>query len=197
MKKIFLTAIFLITPVLILNANYNVINKIQSRMKKIKIIKINKIQKKIIKKFKTTIISKGSIKLVKPGKIILNYHTPIRINISVNKDSVSIYNVKTKNKKNINLNSMPSLKSLFYNMFFWFSDKKPQIKKDFIYKIQNLSSEYKFTLYPKKLQIREILKKITINFSKHSLLIKKIKLWENKSNDTTEIIFYKIKTKNG
>jgi outer membrane lipoprotein carrier protein len=187
------TLIFLLTlsALFVYSAPEDILKSIQQKMSRANTITADFIQIKKSDIFRSSIKSYGKFYMKKPSLLRWEFLKPVKSLLIINKNDLIISDDSGVRK--IDISSASSIKSVLYNIFFWFDNTKSKLNNNFHVKSQENRLYYTINLKPKSKSIKKFFSKIIISFLKTSGVIKKIVLKESVTSDSVTITFSNIK----
>jgi len=148
------------------------------------------IQEKELSLFKSKLVIKGRIYLLKPSKIIWRVNEPMKYSVLITDKFLRQWDEETKQVQEIKFDKNPVLKIVFQYLNGWFSGDYTVFLKD--YEVRILQKEpSKLEFVPKgKSAIKKIISKISICLQQDARYLKWIKI-QHVGNDVTTIYFSK------
>jgi len=174
-----------------INNTENVNKKINNFSKSIKTLKSNFVQEKYLSVLEKPLISNGKFAFKKQNKILWQYTNPINYTIAINNGTFVIKDEQKTSKYDIESN--PVFKQI--NELILSSIKGDIINNNnFELNFFENKNLYLAIMIPKNPNLKKIISKIEMSFSKKDFSVEKVKMIE--TNEDYTIIRFKNKQKN-
>ncbi|MFH2046187.1 MAG: outer membrane lipoprotein carrier protein LolA [Pseudomonadota bacterium] len=165
-----------------------VLQRLETKMAKIKTLKTAFIQEKELAVFNSKVVLKGMIYIEKPYRLAWRVNEPLQYIMIMSENTISQWDEDTKKVQKISLSKNPAFEAVIGQMRGWFSGAYTQLVKDYdVILVCDKPVSLKFV--PKTETFAgNVIKSVTVDFRKDEQYIQKIFI-EEKSGDTTSLMF--------
>lgn len=164
------------------------LTELESALSDVKTVRTHFVQEKKMALFKKPMITKGSILLEMPEKLMWKVESPVKYALLIDGQHAKQWDGETDKTVRISLADQPVFAAVTQQLRAWFAGNYRVLAKD--YTIKKLAGEqltFEFTPKPELPQAKMV-KRITVTFQKDKKYIERFQIEEN-SGDTTKLTF--------